>query len=98
MEKGKTNNPNGRPKGSKNKVEKPLRLWVQNFIEGKTKDLEKAWNDLEPKDKFIMFEKLLAYSLPKPQTIDLNMNLESLKEEDIDRIFDRLIHHSDETK
>lgn len=95
LPKGKTNNPKGRPKGAKDKVSRELREWVQRFLERKTYDLEKSWKELKPEQKFALFEKLLAYTLPKPQTIDLNIDLERLTEEQLDQIINKLINSNE---
>lgn len=89
--KGQSGNPAGRPKGAKDKATQELRDWVKGFLEGKTKDLEREWKELKPEQKFALFEKLLAYTLPKPQTIDLNLDIERLSEEQLDAIIERLI-------
>jgi len=93
LKKGQTNNPKGKPKGTKNKKNKELRLWLQEFLEGKTEDLERNWRKLNPEQKFRLFEKLLAYSLPKPQTMDLSVGLDFAKmsNEDLDKVLDALI-------
>jgi hypothetical protein len=91
FEKGQSGNPAGRPKGAKDKATQELRDWVKSFLEGKTKDLEREWKELKPEQKFALFEKLLAYTLPKPQTIDLNLDFERLSEEQLDQIIERII-------
>jgi hypothetical protein len=95
FEKGKSGNPGGRPKGAKDKATRELRDWVQRFLERKTYDLEKSWKELKPEQKFALFEKLLAYTLPKPQTIDLNIDLERLSEEQLDQIINKLINSNE---
>ena len=41
MEKGKTNNPNGRPKGKPNKVTQEVRAWLSTVIDKNRKQMEK---------------------------------------------------------
>jgi hypothetical protein len=91
--KGVSNNPKGKPKGTPTKKNQELREWVKTFLEGKTGDLEKEWEKLKPEQKFQLFERLLAYSLPKPQTIDLNLDLDfnRLSEEQLDVIIEGIM-------
>lgn len=91
LPKGRTNNPKGRPKGAKDKVNRELREWVKAFLERKTFDLERNWSKLTAREKFALFERLLAYTRPKPQTIDLNIDIERLTEEQLDQVIDKLM-------
>lgn len=65
--KGKTGNPNGRPKGKQNKttteLKEAINLIVSNNIDKLQSDLDK----LEPKDRLVFIEKLFKYSIPPLQ-------------------------------
>lgn len=63
--KGHTNNPNGRPKGTPNKVTSSIRNWIVELINGNREQLQKDLLQLEPKDRLIMIERLLPYIMPK---------------------------------
>ncbi|WP_152267018.1 DUF5681 domain-containing protein [Agriterribacter humi] len=92
QKKGQTGNPNGRPKGSPNKATKDLRQWVNGFIQSQTEQIQKDWKQLEPKDRIILFEKLLKYSLPTLQATSLTTDLEKLSDEDLDRIVNEILN------
>lgn len=94
--KGISNNPKGKPKGTPTKKNKELREWVKTFLEGKTADLERDWKKLKPEQKYQFFEKLLAYSLPKPQTIDMNLDLNNFSEEQLDLIIGEITKSHEE--
>lgn len=96
-------NPNGRPKGSKNKVTKDLRLAVKSFLDANWDDMMKSYKKLEPKDKLTFYEKLLSYALPKLQSIDANVmfadKLEQLTEAQLNTLIDHILnseHHEQE--
>ena len=40
MEKGKTNNPNGRPLGTPNKISTELKQWISNLIDNNKEQFE----------------------------------------------------------
>lgn len=92
QKKGQTGNPNGRPKGSPNKATKDLRQWINGFIESQTDQIQRDWQQLEPKDRIVLFEKLLKYSLPTLQATSLTTDLEKLSDEDLDRIVNEILN------
>jgi hypothetical protein len=70
---GKTNNPAGRPPGSKNQSAEELRriikaILADNFSHDK---LQRDLDLLEPKDRLYFYERLLHYSLPKLQATSI---------------------------
>jgi hypothetical protein len=72
--KGKTNNPNGRPAGSPNKVTKLLRDRVSDFLNKKWPQVEKDFDQLDPKDKIILYERLMQYIIPRMQATELSFD------------------------
>jgi hypothetical protein len=61
---GQTNNPGGRPAGSRNKNTEEIRQNIQSFIIGNLDQLQSDFNSLEPKDRIVLFERLLRYVIP----------------------------------
>jgi len=84
--KGKSGNKAGKPKGTVNKTTIDLRQWINNFIEGQRDQIQKDWKELEPKDRIVLFEKLLKYSLPTLQATSLTTDFEKLTDEQLDLI------------
>lgn len=85
-----TNNPNGRPKGIPNKSTNELRQWISEFIEGQREQIISDWQALEPKDRIIMFEKLMRFVLPTLQATTLQTDFERLPDEQLDYIINEL--------
>jgi len=92
--KGKTNNPNGRPKGSPNKVSTDLRKWINQFINDNKSKIQEDWKKLEPKDRIMLFEKLLKYSLPTLQATSMDVSFEKLTDEQLDEVINKLIERN----
>lgn len=66
LPKGQTNNPNGRPKGSKNKSSAEIREMFSELISNNIEQLQNDLNKLEPKDRIkamIDFSKFVVPSL-----------------------------------
>lgn len=68
--KGHTNNPNGRPKGTPNKVTSTIRNWIVELINKNREQIENDLMQLDVKDRLQMFERLLPYILPKVAKAD----------------------------
>lgn len=91
--KGKTGNPNGRPKGKANKITTDLRGWVSGFINGQTKQIEKDWKTLEPQQRIILFERLLKYTLPTLQSTTITTDIDKLTDTQINQLFIEIIEN-----
>ena len=76
MEKGQTNNPNGRPKGKPNKSTRELRDVIQCIIEKNLPQMARDLKALSPKDRLDILVKLMAYVAPKMQTVEAEMKIE----------------------
>ena len=87
---GESGNQAGRPIGSQNKNVSRLRDWVTNFLEENKERVKEDWLLLEPKDRIILFEKLLKYSLPTLQATTLSTEFENMTDTDLDRIISEL--------
>jgi chemotaxis regulatin CheY-phosphate phosphatase CheZ len=70
MNKRLTNNPNGRPKGTPNKITGELRANIQTFLDANFETIIQAFETLDARDKLNYFVKLLEYAIPKQRQIE----------------------------
>lgn len=89
--KGKTNNPNGRPKGKPNKVTGEVREWIKAIIEKQRPQLERDLKALEPAERWRIVEKLMQYVVPKMQAIEANIDFNRLTDEQLDKLAGELL-------
>lgn len=89
MEKGKTNNPNGRPLGTPNKISTELKQWISNLIDNNKEQFEADLANVEPEKRLLILEKLLQYVIPKQRENQLNLEDESMKNALYDKFFNR---------
>lgn len=94
--KGKTNNPNGRPKGKPNKVTGEVREWIKAIIDKQRPQLEKDLKALEPAERWRIVEKLMQYVVPKMQAIEANIDFNRLTDEQIDKLAGELLEKAGE--
>jgi hypothetical protein len=88
--KGQSGNPNGRPKGRRNKATVSTREWLSQLLDDNREQIAMDLQGLEPKDRLIMIEKFMQYCIPKMQSLQADlkqsqpeqiMTLEEINEE-----------------
>lgn len=87
--KGKTNNPHGRPKGSKNKDKRDLREFIEEIVNDRTQ-IQKDLKALEPLERLQIIEKLMGYVLPKLRSVENKIDFAQLSDEQIDEIIQKI--------
>lgn len=94
LKKGTTNNPAGKPRGAKNKVNADLRNRINGFLSDEFPNVMNEYKALSAKDKLKFYTELMQYGLPKLQSVDMNADLDltlsTLSEEQLDAIIERL--------
>ncbi|MDR2585900.1 MAG: hypothetical protein LBC84_06765 [Prevotellaceae bacterium] len=76
----------GRVKGSANKSTQTTRDWVQALIDDNRQRLEKDLSQLEPRERWQVIEKLLQYTTPKMQSVEAQVDLNNLSDEQLNAI------------
>lgn len=64
LQKGKTNNPLGKPKGTKNKTTVKMKEIITAFMEEKVEDIKTAFDNLDDRGKVNAFIAMLKYVIP----------------------------------
>jgi hypothetical protein len=82
----------GRPKGTPNRITAELREWISQFIDQNKEQIQADWITLEPKDRIVLFEKLLKYALPTLQASSIDLGFEKLPDDQLDAIVQRLLN------
>ena len=97
MKKGQTNNPNGRPKGTPNKLTGDLRLKINAIVDKQIDSIEKDLNSLEPMQRLQIVEKLISYCVPKLQAQSFEIDFQNLSEQQLDVIINQLNFNDDDS-
>jgi hypothetical protein len=86
----KPNNPTGRPAGSQNKVTVEIRQRINDIVENQLQTFESDLQAIEPKDRLQMIEKLLSYLIPKMQAQSIEIDINKLTDEQLQRIIENI--------
>ncbi|HMS29271.1 MAG TPA: hypothetical protein PKD32_05440 [Saprospiraceae bacterium] len=69
-------NPIGKPKGAQNKITKEVKEYIKDFIENNLSSLQNDYNQLTPKERILVMEKLFKYVIPtQVENIEINKSL-----------------------
>ena len=90
LKKGMTNNPTGRPVGSKNKVSIELRENITEFLSENFNKVKEDFKKLSPKDRLTFYKDLLKFSVPQLQNTNLELGFERLPDDQLDVLINNL--------
>jgi len=80
----------GRKKGTPNKVTVNIRDWLSKLIDKNRFQIEKDIKALEPKERLMVLEKFMQYTVPKMQSIQTTVDFNQLTDEQLDDIVNNL--------
>jgi len=80
----------GRAKGTPNKTTSALRNWVRLFVTRNAKQAQRDLDALDPKDRLIMLEKFMQYTLPKQQAVAAAVDLNKMSDEQLDQVVEQI--------
>lgn len=85
-----TNNPNGRPRGAKNKSSAGTKAWLQSVLEQHRDELTESFAELSPKEKWRVALNIAQFIVPKQTAVAAKIDLETLTESDLNELISKL--------
>lgn len=76
---GMCNNPNGRPKGSIDKVSRDLKQRIADLLDNKFDRFNEALDSLDDKEMVKAYTDLVPFAVPKMASASLIIDTESIK-------------------
>lgn len=98
FEPGVSGNPEGRPSGVPNKIARPIKEQLSNFLNDKIQELPAIWLKLSPRDKAQFLKDLLPFFLQKLQAISVELEFEKLTDEQLEILCNQLIKKENEKR
>jgi hypothetical protein len=90
FEKGdKRINREGRKRG--NKTTESLRTVVQSLLEENFEKIKADFAQLKPFERLQMFDRLLKHCLPSMQSVQMDLDINNMSEQQVERIIDELL-------
>lgn len=88
----------GRRPGAPNKTTKTVRTWLTELIDKNRSRIEKDIKALEPKDRLLILEKLMSYTIPKMSSTQIS--IDQLSDNQLDQLIDEITQNinSDEVE
>jgi hypothetical protein len=83
-----------KPKGARHKASAALRTRINNFLSDNWERIVEDFEQLEPKERLVFYERLMQYGLPKLQSIEysamLERQVENLSDEDLTQLLESI--------
>ena len=74
----------GRQKGTPNKATNSQKEWIKQFLSENREQIAEDWKKLSPKDRWIMYEKLTQYVVPK--VMATRVELSQMTDDQLDEV------------
>lgn len=85
---GQSGNPQGRPKGAINKLARPSKEILSEFLNTALEELPTIWAKLKPREKAQLLRDLLPFELAKMQSVSVSgeVSFKEMPEEQLDTL------------
>lgn len=80
----------GRRAGTPNKATSSLRNWVRLFVTRNAKQAQRDLDALDPKDRLILLEKFMRYTIPQQQAVSAAVDLNRLSDDQLDQVIEQI--------
>lgn len=100
FKKGESGNPKGRPLKAINKIARPVKESVSEFLTEKFEELPKLWEQLKPGEQARLLVDLLPYIAPKMQAVEMSgsINFSGMSEAELDLVALKLYENEKQGK
>lgn len=80
----------GRRAGTPNKATSSLRNWVRLFVTRNAKQAQRDLDALDPKDRLILLEKFMRYTIPQQQAVSAAVDLNRLSDDQLNQVIEQI--------
>ena len=90
---GHSGHPTGRPLGAKNKIHASLKEELETFIREEWPRLKKDFQKMKLEDQWRIIERMHSYFIPRPQEVNMDLDIRHLSDEQLDELFTRVVNY-----
>ena len=80
----------GRAAGTPNKISGTLKGWLTSLIDKNREQIEKDLQNLEPKERLQIIERLMQYVIPKQAAQQVKLDFDSLTDEQLQQLVNEM--------
>lgn len=80
----------GRAAGTPNKISGTLKEWLTSLIDKNREQIEKDLQNLEPKERLQIIERLMQYVIPKQAAQQVKLDFDSLTDEQLQQLVNEM--------
>ena len=80
----------GRVRGTPNKTTTEVREWLAYLIDKNRLQMERDIKALEPKDRLLILERFMQYTIPRMQTIQTQIDYTKLSDSQLNSLINEL--------
>ena len=88
LKKGQTNNPNGRPAGTKNKVNSETKNWIKEIVDGSREQFLIDLKSVDTEKRLLIIEKLMKYVVPSLSAVSVEAQI-SAEYSELEKLLDK---------
>ena len=88
LKKGQTNNKNGRPTGTKNKVNSETKNWIKEIVDGSREQFLIDLKSVDPEKRLLIIEKLMKYVVPSLSAVSVEAQI-SAEYSELEKLLDK---------
>lgn len=87
---GQSGNEKGRPVGATNKIVKPVKELLSDFLNRKVLELNSIWPKLSPRDQIGVLRDIYPFFIARMEAVSIDLNVKKLSDSEVTELIERV--------